>query len=154
MVKTTYAALIAVIVLVGFFILSNIILVFTATTSSLFLAFGIPVFVGATTSMGFFYVFTHEETFPFATVIEKRQKEAEKRWLKVLPHAGKLASVIMLGVVGGPLLAAFSAQFLIPHYERRYEVLALVGALSGILIAAVARGLFGGIASLLELFSA
>ena len=131
-------------VIVGFFVLSNIIILHSLTTPYIWLAYGIPMAIGSVSSVSFFYLFTHEETFPFARFIERRQKKLEKRWLRYLPKTGKIATVLMLGIVGGPLLAAFSAQVLIPSYKYRYETLMLVGFVSGFLVIAAAKGLFAG----------
>lgn len=140
-IKSSY--IIASAILIGFFFLTSGILVFVATTPYAILAFGVPMIVGILSSLGFYYIFTHEETFPFAVEIEKQQKKAEKQWLRLLPRSGKAVTVIMLGIVGGPLLAAFSAQFLIPDSEYKYQILAFTGGLSGFLIAGLTRGIFG-----------
>lgn len=143
------AYLIATVVLVLYFTISHIILFNTVTTSSVLLAFGLPIAMGIFASLFFFYVFSHEHTFPFAKEIEKKQVKAEKRWLGVLPHTSKAATVILMGLAGGPVLAAFSAQFLIRRSKSRYVTLALTGVISGFLVAAAFRGLFGNAVSLL-----
>lgn len=145
MPKFTLKNITATLVVVGFFIFANVILVHAATTPDIFVAYGLPMFIGAGSTMGFFYLFMHEDTFPFATVIERGQKKAEKRWLKYLPKSGKAATVVMMGVVGGPLLAAFSAQFFIRRFKDKYTILALTGVISGFLVVAAARGLFAGV---------
>ena len=154
MPKVTLPQIVATSVVVIFFVLANIVLLHSATTPSIVLAYGIPMATGALSSVAFFYVFTHDETFPFATIIEKRQQKAEKKWLKYLPKTGKIVTVFMMGVVGGPLLAAFSAQFLIPNYKYKYHALISVGLISGFLVVAAARGVFaGGSAAILPLMS-
>ena len=153
MPKIKLSQIIATLIVVGFFVVANIILVHSVTTEYIALAYGIPMALGAASSVAFFYVFTHEKTFPFATIIERGQKKAEKRWLKYLPKTGKIATVFMLGVAGGPPLAAFSAQFLIPKHKYRYQFLVLIGLISGFLVVSAAKGLFaGGSAALLHFF--
>jgi hypothetical protein len=144
MPKITIQHVIAFAVVVGFFIVANIIIIQSVRTEDHIIAFGFPMLVGALSSIGFFYIFMREETFPFATIIERSQKKAEKRWLKYLPKTGKIATVAMLGIVGGPLLAAFSAQFLLPKYKYRYHVLFAIGLLSGFLVVSAAKGIFAG----------
>jgi len=140
MTKVT-SALIATIVIAAFFVISNAILVNTVAHPDFAVAIGIPIIFGALSAAGFLYVFCHEKLFPFATVIEKRQEKAEKRWFRYMPHTGKVASVFLVGAAGGPLVGALAANFLIPKFRQKYYVVLVSGALSGLLIALAARGL-------------
>jgi hypothetical protein len=144
--KNKMAYFIATAILVGFFLLSNAIIFYIATTPFVALAFGLPMVLGPLFSMGFYYVFTHEEIFPFARELAKSQKRAEKKWLKIIPETGKGMTVLLLGVLGGPILNAFSTRFFFPGSRHINLILISVGAASGIFVASVARGILGSIA--------
>lgn len=132
-------------ILISFFMLTSIIVVFAGTTESIVLAFGIPTILGVIFSLMFYYVFSHEDVFPFARELETTQRWAEKKWLKVIPKLGKTSTALLLGVLGGPILNAFSVRFLLPSYSGKYFLLIFSGALSGLFVVALARGVFGSI---------
>lgn len=132
-------------ILISFFILTSVIVVFAGITESIVLAFSIPIILGVFFSLMFYYVFSHEDAFPFARELESTQRRAEKKWLKMLPKLGKTATSVLLGILGGPILNAFSVRFLLPNYGGKYLLLILTGALSGIFVVSLVRGIFGSI---------
>src|SRR3972149_9519680 len=53
----------------------------------------------------FLFLFSHEEFFKFARVIEKKESKKEKRYIKKYLHFGKHLAVLIIGVLAGPLFA-------------------------------------------------
>lgn len=105
-------------------------------------AFLLPIFFGVVMSTGFLYLFTHESEFRLARVIEKKEKKAERTWLKRFAHFGKTSATFLIAMLGGPLPGALSAALLLPHYKYKYQLVALANIPSVFFYVGLAKGLF------------
>ncbi|MDO8488257.1 MAG: hypothetical protein Q7S31_02990 [bacterium] len=70
----------------------------------------------------FLFFFSHEGFFKFAKDIEKQEKKSEKKWLKKFRHWGKISATLGIGIIGGPLLSAFTARILLKRNKVNYLI--------------------------------
>lgn len=89
----------------------------------------------------FLYLFSHEDFFPFAKEIERKNIKREKRWIHRFQHIGKLFASVLIGIVSGPLIGALAVRFLLHESKYKYIVIALASALSATIWLGIARGI-------------
>ena len=68
----------------------------------------------------FLYMFSHEDFFKFAKEIERKQKKSEKIWERKFLQYGKITTIFVIAIVGGPILAALAIRFLLSRYKHKY----------------------------------
>ncbi len=88
----------------------------------------------------FLYLFSHEDFFPFAKKIEKREIKNEKKWEHRLARFGRVFVVFLISIFVGPMISALSAKFLIAKIRFKYLLVGIFGGLSSSLWLLVARG--------------
>jgi len=104
------------------------------------LAYGILSLVSAGFAVLFLFIFNHEGFFKFAKVIEKKEMRKEKKWLKRFSRFGRSLTVLLIGIVAGPLLAALTARLLLEGKNRGYFLVSAASIFSTLLWLGVARG--------------
>lgn len=106
-------------------------------------AYFIQMALSAAFAAIFLYLFSHEDFFRFAKVIEKKESEKEKKYIKKYLHLGKHLAVLVIGILAGPLFAALSARFLIPHSPYRYLLVIIASSVSSLIWLGFLRGTVG-----------
>jgi len=90
----------------------------------------------------FLFIFSHEDFFRFARVIEKRESKREEKLLKTYVHFGKSITTLIVGIIAGPLFAALTARILIPKSPYKYVIIIIASTASSILWLGFLRGAF------------
>ena len=125
-----------------YFVCGNLILWSSVFREGFFPTYVPTMLYGAISSAAFLFIFSHEDFFKFAKVIEKIEEKMEKRWLGFLSHAGRVFTSFIVGTLTGAVLGALTIRFLLPKASYRYLLAFLVGALSGIFVTTSISGLF------------
>ena len=116
----------AAIALAIYYTFSRIIFIGSLVSPSLLVNFAGPAIYGATASVIFLYIFSHEQFFAFAKVIEKKEKKAEDKWLKKFEHHGSAVTTALVGTIGGPIFGALTARFLLADHSNAYKYILLI----------------------------
>ena len=137
----------AAIALVIYYAFSRIIFLRSLVSPNPLINIGGPAVYGAIASIVFLYLFSHEDFFAFAKIIEKKEKKAERKWLHRLHHHGKSATTVAIGTFGGPILGALSARLLLNNHSSRfrYALLVLTSIPSTFFSMGIAKGIFTAI---------
>lgn len=130
----------ALIFFVLYTIISKAIFIKSVTLTNIHAAFFIPYFYGVLCGIVFLYLFNHEDFFHFMKDIEKKEKKEEESLLKRFLHYGKVASVLIIATVGGPVLSALTIRLLLNKFWYKYLLIALGNITSTILAVSLARG--------------
>lgn len=109
-------------------------------STPIFNAFFVNILFSVFFAIIFLYIFSHEDFFKFGREIEKKNLKKEKKWLRILKHHGKVATTILIGILGGPLLTALTLRLLLPRLPSKYILVGVVAVLSASLSLAIARG--------------
>jgi len=141
-IKSIYTK--AALTLVLYYTLSRVVFLSSLASQNVLVTFGGPMVYGAIAGATFLYIFSHEDFFAFAKIIEKKEKQAEKRWLKRLHHHGKSATALAVGTFGGPILGALTAQLLLRAHSNRFRyALVLFSSIPSTFFSmGIAKGLF------------
>ncbi len=115
------AFILAVHGLLGWFIL-----LVAAKSSTVFFSFGLPLAYGVLSGLFFLYIFNHDKIIRIARLIEEKEEKIEERWLKHFAHSGKLISCFLMGMIGGPVLAALTIRLLLPRFKHKYLLVTIV----------------------------
>lgn len=94
-------------------------------------------------SIIFLYIFSHEDFFKFAKVIEKKETKKEKKLLRKYIHLGKIAAIFIIGVLVGPVFAALTTRILLHRSPYRYLIIVIVSVLSTAIWLASFKGILG-----------
>jgi len=103
------------------------------------LVYGLIGIVSGGFGILFLYLFSHENFFKFAKLIEKKEIKKERKWLNFFSHAGKSITVLMIGLLAGPLFAALSARILLSAAKYKYWFVFIVSAASSVFWLFMAR---------------
>ena len=91
-------------------------------------------------SVVFLYLFSHEDLFRFARIIEKRERHNDKKWLVNLVSAGKFTGTTIAGVMGGPVLGALAVKIFYGQKTYKYWLVAMIGFVNGLFWLSLVRG--------------
>jgi len=133
---------IAVLILAVYYSISKMVFITTIVNPNLFVYFFGPYFFGATASVIFLYVFSHEEFFSFAKEIEKKNMKKEKKLLHRFKHHGKIASTLAIATVGGPVFSALTTRLLLNNFRHKYLLVFIGNIPATILGVGIAKVLF------------
>lgn len=115
-----------------------------ATKSGTFIfSFGLPLSFGILSGMVFLYIFNHDKVIRIARLIEEKEEKIEERWLKHFAHSGKLASCFLMGMIGGPVLAALTIRLLLPKFKHKYSLVTAVVIVNTIFYVGFLKGTLG-----------
>jgi len=117
--------LIAVFILVGYFVLSKVNLVHALSNENLTISFLQIYLFGIFFACLFLYIFSHDKFFPVARQIEKEEKNKENKYLKKYIHHGKILATFLIGVIGGPVFSSLTARLLLKNYAFKYLVVVI-----------------------------
>lgn len=131
----------AVVLTVIYLVVSKIVFVNFVINKNILVAFFGPYIFGVLTSFMFLYLFSHEDFFHFMKEVEKKEKKKENEYLKKYKHLGKIAAVMVIGTIGGTILAALTVRLLLAHLKYRYLVLLIAMFFSTIFTVGIAKGL-------------
>ena len=135
--KIYLQAIVAVFVYVG---LGHVILISSALSQNMIRSYGVPLAYGILGGISFLYIFSHEDFFKFAKVIEKREQKHEKELLRLLKHHGKIWTTMTVGSIGGPIFGALTTRLLLATSKYKYLVVTFSTALWSIMITSLYRG--------------
>lgn len=118
----------AVLALVVYLILSQINLIGSIASQNFWVSFLQPFVFGSLAGLIFLYLFSHEDFFPIAREIEKREKNEEQKWQNRLTHHGKVFVCLAIGILTSPVLSAFTVRLLIHKHKFWYKyTIVLIG---------------------------
>ena len=129
-------------IVVGYLLISKLVFFKFVTGPDLTTSFLGPFIFGVVTSFIFLYLFSHEDFFHFIKEVEKKEEKKEKGYLKKYKHFGKVAAVLIIGTIGGVILAALTVRLLLIHYKYRYLILLISMFFSTIFTVGLAKGIF------------
>ena len=127
-------------VLVVYFSVSKIVFVHSLLNKNLFNSFLFPFVFGVIASFVFFFLFNHDDFFHFIKEIENAEKKKEKKYVRSFKHWGKVATAVIAGTVGGPILSALSVRLLLRRNKFRFVFLILNSVLSTVWTTSVLKG--------------
>lgn len=133
--------LVAVFILGGYFVLSKINLVSAIANQNLVNSFLQLFIFGTIFTYLFLFIFSHEKFFPFAKVIEDKEKAKEKTYLKKYLHHGKLLGTFIIGVLGGPVFLSITIRLLLNGLKYKYIFILFTSFVSTLLTFSVSKGL-------------
>ena len=133
----------AILVLIVYLIFSKINLVSSAASKYLWVSFLSPFIYGSLSGLVFLYLFSHEDFFPIAREIEKKERKAEQRWQERLSHHGKVFICFFIGAATSPVLCALAVRLLIHKHKfwYKYAVIFVSEIFSTILNVGLLKGL-------------
>jgi len=129
-------------IIVGYLLVSKIVFFKFVTSQSIALSFLGPLVFGVITSFIFLYLFSHEDFFYFIREVERKEQKKEGEYLRKYKHFGKIAAVLIIGVIGGTIFAALTVRLLFVHYKYRYLILLVTMLISTIFTVGLAKGIF------------
>jgi len=139
--KFHWTHFVAIVTLVGYFVLSKIYTVHALMKSNIIESFLQLYLFGIFFACLFLYLFSHEKFFTFAKEIEKKEEEKEKKYLKKYTHHGKILATFIIGAIGGPVFSSLTARLLLNNYVFfKYLLVILANIPSTILIVGVSSG--------------
>ena len=89
----------------------------------------------------FLYLFSHEDFFAFAGVLEKEESKKEKNYLDKFLKYGRFLTCVLVSQVGGPIFLALTVRFLFRKKDNRYLIVFLASAVSAVFGVLLAKGL-------------
>jgi len=111
----------AVLFLIVYLIFSKVNLVSAIASKSFWVSFLQPFVFGSLSGLVFLYLFSHEDFFPVAREIEKKEKRAEQSWQRKLAHHGKVFICFAIGVLTSPVLCALAVRLLVHKHKFWYK---------------------------------
>lgn len=130
----------AIIFLIIYFLISKLIFLQALISQNILVTFISPMVFGALSGVIFLYLFSHEDFFRFAKIIETKRKKSEKKLEHVFIKFGKIIATFFIGTIGGPIFAGLSARVLIPEFYFKYLVVVLSAVPSTIFTMGVTKG--------------
>lgn len=133
----------AALVLIVYLVFSKINLISSAASRYLWVSFLGPFIFGSLAGLVFLYLFSHEDFFPIAREIEKKEKKAEQRWQERLSHHGKVFICFFVGAVTSPVLCALAVRLLIHKHKfwYKYAIIFFAEIVSTVLNVGLLKGL-------------
>lgn len=133
----------AVLVLIVYLVLSKINLVASSASGLWWISFFGPFAFGALAGLTFLYLFSHEDFFPVAREIEKKEKKEEEKWRVRLAHHSKVFICLAVGTLTSPVLSSLTARLLIHKHKfwYKYAVVVLGEIFSTVLYVGLIKGL-------------
>lgn len=139
--KLHWVHLLAVLVLVAYYMVSKVNLVNALSKQSIVESFLQLFAFGGLFSVLFLYIFSHDKFLPFARDLERTQQKKEKKYLKKYLHHGKILATFIISAVGGPVFSALTARFLLNNLSGKYFIVLLANAPSTLLALTLGRGI-------------
>jgi len=112
-------------------IAGKIIFVNAVLWSSTTIAYVTVILFSILFSVVFLYIFSHEDFFKFAKVIERMEMEKEKKWLNRFSRFHRTTSIVLIGTLLGPLFLALTVKLLIPESKFIYWLTVFVSIVHG-----------------------
>lgn len=91
----------------------------------------------------FLYIFSHENFFPFAKDIEKKEMKKEKKYLKKYINHGKILTTFIIGVIGGPVFSSLTARLLLNKNSYKYLIVIVSNLLSTVITVGLTKPFVG-----------
>lgn len=132
----------AIVVIVAYLVISNIVLVSSVANNSLWVSVLVPIVFGAVSGCAFLYLFSHEDFFHFIKKIEKEEEKKEKKYLKQFRQWGRMVASVLISALGGPIFLALTVRFLYNEKEERYKIVLIANLISTLIIVAMAKGVW------------
>lgn len=139
--KFHWTHLVAVIVLVGYFLLSKINLAHALLNKNLVESFLQIYIFGIFFACLFLFIFSHEKFFTFAKDMEKQEQAKEKTFLKKYIHHGKILATFVIGVIGGPVFSSLTARILLNNYPFKYFLVIIANIPSTLFTLGIGRSI-------------
>lgn len=117
--------LVGVGVLIVYYTLSKMIFFSTIISSNPLVYLIIPYVFGSVAAVIFLYIFSHEEFFSFAKEIEKKSMKKENKLLKRFGNHGKVTSMFLISIFGGPVFSALTARLLLKNFKYKYYLVVI-----------------------------
>lgn len=114
----------AAIFLIVYTIISKYVFIRSITSGNNWVAFLVPYTFGVLAGCMFLYLFNHEDFFHFMKDIEAKEKKKEQSLLKKYIHFGKVAAILIIAIIFGPILSALSIRLLLNKVWYKYLLLA------------------------------
>lgn len=130
----------AILFLVVYNILSKYIFIKSVIHADILVNFIAPYVFGVVAGIVFLYLLDHEDFFHFMKEVEKEEKKKENLYLKKYLHYGKVACVLIIALIGGPVFSALTIRFLLNKFKYGYLLIALGNIGSTLLTVSIARG--------------
>lgn len=130
----------AIVFIVIYFIISNIIFYGSVAHPDIFISFFVPFIFGLLSCFIFLYLFSHEDFFHFIKNLDNAESDKEKKFLDKFSHYGKLLACILISILGGPIFLALSVRFLFPKSQNRYLIIFIANSIATILAVSFAKG--------------
>lgn len=125
-----------------YLVISKAISLHSIINPSLVESFLFPYLYGTSAGIIFLYLYSHEDFFHFIKEVEYIEDRKEKQYLHKYLHFGKIASIIIIGTVGGPLFSSFTARLLIPGRNYGYILIAAANLPSTLIHLGIFKGFF------------
>jgi len=123
----------AVVAWLSYSIVGKIIFINAVLWRSTIVAYVIVILFSILFSVVFLYIFSHEDIFKFAKVIEKMEMKKEKKWLDRFSRFHRIVSIVLIGTLFGPLFLALTVKLLIPESKLIYWLTIFVSIVHGFL---------------------
>ena len=144
--KISWVHLEALLLLVVYLAFSKLNLLAALLSPNWWVIFGYPYLYGCLAGLIFLYLFSHEDFFPVAKEIEKKEKKEEQKWQRRLVHHGKVFICFTIGTFSSPILGALAVRLLIHKHSFWFKYLIIV--ISEVFSTALTVGLFKGLSHL------
>lgn len=148
-VKIHWTHLMAIIFLIGYFLISKAVTLHAFTYVNLIISFMQIYLFGTLFGVFLLYLLSHDKFFPLAKAIEKEENTTEKSLLKKYLHHGKILAVIIIGSFAGPVFSALTARILLNKFFYKY----LLIILSNIPATFITLGLGKGFINIFNIFN-
>jgi hypothetical protein len=129
-------------IIVGYLIISKLVFFKFVTGPNITMSFLGPFIFGIVTSFIFLYLFSHEDFFHFIKDVEKKEEKKESQYLRKYKHFGKVLATLIIGAIGGTILASLTTRLLLTHYRYKYLILLVSMFFSTMFTVGLAKGIF------------
>ena len=108
-----------------------------------YLSWALPLLYGVFSGLIFLYIFNHDKVIKIARIIEEKEEKIEEKWLKHFARSGKFITVFLMGMVGGPVLAALTVHLLLRRFRHKYILVTIIIVLNTIFYIGFLKGTLG-----------
>jgi hypothetical protein len=115
----------ASLLLIIHYLISKPIFIVSLASRNPLIFLGGPTLNGIVTAIIFLHIFSDKAFLRVGNVIRKKENKENKIRLKVLLPLGKFVTLLVIGIVGGPIAAAFIVRLLFSKSKYKYLLVIL-----------------------------